>query len=431
MQQYVVLVALLIFLRLTKSNATALTVDNAKIDQCALFSSKDVSEKLLLDDDGRGNCKIRDSNVKQVFFLPRGDKWSIIGNGNLFLASNDKELQSTSIGVDKRSAIANTEREMQQLDEELKRCKAEDGKCEAEHTQRQRDWNRAKRAMQQNDDRINDLASKILNLNSEIQASVSIRFDPSEYEEDVDQAEARVEKLKESVDRLTTELKNREPEIQDLKGQIAEVEARNKKVLADIEAVQVRIPSCVHSVTPLYSPHACLCSQKEQEKVLETQTQTITQVEKSREKLEKRRERLVAAEAEVEAKAAIAAESLRAARMATFMKRQQDQSENDESAEIVFVDPTDEDLDAIEPVVVTFSASKCSEKLKAQQAKVEKERRSRRILNETREEAYENYINAQNSRRTSNLLALINQSLCLLQSSLTGSCFLVCSQEAR
>lgn len=224
------------------------TVDNAKIDQCALFSSKDASEKHLLDDDGKGHCKIRDPNVKQVFFLPRGDKWSIVGSGNLFLASSDKrELQPTSIGVDKRAAITNAERELQQLNEELKRCKTEDGKCEAEHTQRQRDWNRAKRAMQQNDDRINDLATKIINLNSEIQASVSIRFDPSEYEEDVAQAEVKIEKLKDSVERLSTELENREPEISQLKAQSAEVDARNKKVLADIDAVQVRIPFCVDS----------------------------------------------------------------------------------------------------------------------------------------------------------------------------------------
>jgi hypothetical protein len=218
------------------------TVDNAKIDQIALFSSKDDSEKLLLEDDGKGHCKIRDPNVKQVFFLPRGDKWSIVGSGNLFLASSDKrELQSTSIGVDKRAAIANAEREAQQLNEELKRCKAEDGKYEAEHTQRQKDWNLAKRAMQKNDDKINDLATQIFNLNSEIQASVSIRFDPSEYEEDVRQADLKLEKLNESRERLETELENRKPEINDLEGQIAEVDARNKKVLADIDAVQVRI----------------------------------------------------------------------------------------------------------------------------------------------------------------------------------------------
>jgi hypothetical protein len=239
------------------AQSTSPTVDNAKIDQCALFSSKDDSEKLLLDDDGRGNCKIRDPNVKQVFFLPRGDKWSIVGSGNLFLASSDKrELQPTSIGVDKRAAIANAERELQQLNEELKRCKTEDGKCEAEHSQRQKDWNLAKRKMQKNDDEINNLATEIINLNSEFQASVSIRFDPSEYEEDVAQAEAKVEKLKDSMERLSTELENRKPEIDQLKGEIAEVEARNKKVLADIDVVQVRISFCAESDEALFASHA-------------------------------------------------------------------------------------------------------------------------------------------------------------------------------
>jgi hypothetical protein len=93
--------------------------------------------------------------------------------------------------------------------------------------------------------------------------------------------------------------------------------------------------------------------------------------------------------------------------MATFMKLQQDKCEDEEPAEMNSIDPTDEDLESIEPRTVTLSSSKCGEKLKAQRAKIEKERRNRKILDETREEAYEKYINAQQARRTFYVFALL------------------------
>jgi hypothetical protein len=147
--------------------------------------------------------------------------------------------------------------------------------------------------------------------------------------------------------------------------------------------------------------------QKEQQKVLDTQTQTITQHEKRKSKLEKFREKAESLEADMQTKSVIAAERLRDARMATFMKLQQDKCEDEEPAEMNSIDPTDEDLESIEPRTVTLSSSKCGEKLKAQRAKIEKERRNRKILDETREEAYEKYINAQQARRTFYVFALL------------------------
>jgi hypothetical protein len=115
------------------------------------------------------------------------------------------------------------------------------------------------------------------------------------------------------------------------------------------------------------------------------------------------------AQADVQSKSDVAAERLRDARFATFTKRQQDECNDEDAAEIFPVDPTDDDLESIEPLSVTPSSSKCSEKLKAQEDKIEKERRNRKILNETREEAYEKYINAQKARRTCHLFAAINR----------------------
>jgi hypothetical protein len=143
--------------------------------------------------------------------------------------------------------------------------------------------------------------------------------------------------------------------------------------------------------------------------VLDTQTQTLTQLEKRKTKLVKLRELADSVEADVQSKSDVSAKRLRDARMATFMKRQQDECNDEETVEIFPVDPTDDDLESIEPIMVTLSSSKCSEKLKAQEAKIEKERRNRKILNETREEAYEKYINAQKARRTCHIFAAINR----------------------
>jgi hypothetical protein len=214
-------------------------VDNARIDQRALSKDKKSSESLLLVDKPDGSSAMRDPNVKRAFFYPKGDCWEITSGGNIFHISSEKKELSSMIGVDKTQAIATAERDLQRRGEELKIAKAEDAKLEQEHSKRQREWNRSKRTMQQNDDRINDLASKIDSVNAEIQASVSVTFDPSEYEDDVAQAETKVEQIKVTIARLQDEIEDRKPEIEEFKGRIKEVEARNAKVKDDVLAIQV------------------------------------------------------------------------------------------------------------------------------------------------------------------------------------------------
>lgn len=216
-------------------------MDNARIDQRALATDKASSERALLVSNPDGSFAIRDSKIMRVFFLPKGDSWEIASGGNLFQISNDHATLRTTIGVDKTAAIAHAQRDVHHASEEAKAAQTAEAKLEEQHTQRQRDWNRAKRALQQNDDRIGDLASLIDNLNAEVQASMTETFDPSEYEDDVAQAEAKVEQIQAKDTRLRDEIENRKPEVEELKGQLNEVTQRNLKVTADIEAVQVRL----------------------------------------------------------------------------------------------------------------------------------------------------------------------------------------------
>jgi hypothetical protein len=141
--------------------------------------------------------------------------------------------------------------------------------------------------------------------------------------------------------------------------------------------------------------------QDESQRLLETQTQTRTQVEKRKAKLEKMREKAESLETAAESSAADVAQRLLDARVATFWMMQQEKCNgNDNEHTEIPDDPTQGDLDAIDPIKVSSTSSKCKEKLKAQEAKVEKERQKAKIMDETREEAYENFINAQKARRT-------------------------------
>jgi hypothetical protein len=121
------------------------------------------------------------------------------------------------------------------------------------------------------------------------------------------------------------------------------------------------------------------------------------------------REKVQSLETAAEASADAVAQRLLDARTATFWRLQQEKcndSVENEPAEIPD-DPNDEDLEAIEIIRVSSSSAKCTEKLKSQEGKVESARKKAKIMDETREEAYEKYINAQKARRTFSLSNLV------------------------
>jgi hypothetical protein len=57
--------------------------------------------------------------IKNVFFLPNGDKWSIMNN-NLAMVPNERQLKK-NLGVDKSAAFVDLNAEADQLLGELKK----------------------------------------------------------------------------------------------------------------------------------------------------------------------------------------------------------------------------------------------------------------------------------------------------------------------
>ena len=97
-------------------------VDNSRIESTALARSKNLSEDVLLVQNGQ-QCSMSDPNITAVFCLPRGDQW-LVKRGSLALFSNEKKLRSL-IGVDKTAALEEAKRELAQLREDLKDLKTE------------------------------------------------------------------------------------------------------------------------------------------------------------------------------------------------------------------------------------------------------------------------------------------------------------------
>lgn len=132
---------------------------------------------------------------------------------------------------------------------------------------------------------------------------------------------------------------------------------------------------------------------------METQTQTQDQIQKRRSKLESLREKVKQAESEVATHAEVAAERLRTARLIEYnlhasIAAQEGNSEGE------VADPTEEELEAIEPISVPKAVSYYETRYDRLKKQVKEEEQKRKISNETPEDAYEEYIKAQEELST-------------------------------
>jgi hypothetical protein len=67
-------------------------VDHLRIETRAVYHDKETSEGSLLVKDNRGRLSIHGGTIREVFFLPHGDRW-MVQNGNLSLVSNGRKLK--------------------------------------------------------------------------------------------------------------------------------------------------------------------------------------------------------------------------------------------------------------------------------------------------------------------------------------------------
>jgi chromosome segregation ATPase len=347
-------------------------VDNARIDSKALSRDKKTSEQMLLTRDGRGEMSVR-GIIKEVYCMPNGDKW-IVKGGSMAAISNDRNLRNT-IGADRTAAIAEAKREAEQYQHELKEMRTMEAKLEGDHTKFQRQWNQAKRAMQQNDAAISGLVSKVDEIKLEMESTANVTIDTTEFEEDVAQAENAVESLKESERQLSEQVATYAPEIKELQNRLDETVVRNSRIMEDMEAAEADITN-----------------------FLETQTQKQDQIEKKRKKLEQYQQTVAKHQEKCDKLSAERDSTLETARKLhyrlTLRKKVAEEKQEGNSEVDISAEPTQEDMEAIEPLQMQKETGYYQSRIDRFKEKIKEERQRRKVSREDPSVAYEKYIRA-------------------------------------
>jgi chromosome segregation ATPase len=221
-------------------------VDHCKIEEKALSTSKNESEDLLLMRGNDGKHSIR-GKIKNVYFLPQGDNWTM-KNGTIGLSSNEKRLKKT-IGVDKSAALAENRHEAQVLKEEMDALGREENRLEHEHTKQQKVWNVKKKELRKNQVVIDGYLATIEAIKEEEVTAANFDTDTSEYERAIQEEQQFVESLKEQESSIESQIEEKRPEVDDLKRRINEVDIRNEKVLRDIATAEQDLADFVQNLT--------------------------------------------------------------------------------------------------------------------------------------------------------------------------------------
>lgn len=171
---------------------------------------------LLVQANGRISMK---GNTQVVYFLPRGDNWTV-KSGAKAIFSNDKKLRR-SIGVDTSAAIETAQRDEQKIREDLSAAKRQEAKLDHEHTTAMKKWNVAKRSCGTTMKEIEDLTERIESIRAEIETTSSDNVvDTSEYEEDVEQSGEKVNELIKTEQDLRSKLDELELPIKEIKAKL-------------------------------------------------------------------------------------------------------------------------------------------------------------------------------------------------------------------
>lgn len=348
------------------------TVDQARIDQIALALGKSTAEKHLLFQRNDGGYYLQ-GNIKSVTYGPDGDQLTVNG-GNPSYFANEKKVRKT-IGVDKRMAIEESQREAAQLKAELQNLKKEESKLELEHRARQKKWNAANHALKENDTRILELSEKIEETRAEMPTTADEDLDTSEYEEEVALAQQEVDRLKTAEDERRAELEALAPDVEDIESRLAEVVKRNEKVLADMGRAQ-----------------------EEMQQFLATQSQQQDKIDKKKNKLAQYLEVVSKHQEKVDALAAEREEALNRARKFHY-KQMMTQKTADQEGGVVdeeaVEEATEEDLAEINcPESVDKDMEYYKAKIESGMAKLEKERQRRKMRKEDPAAAYQAYMQA-------------------------------------
>lgn len=366
-------------------------VDCAKIEQKALTGSKIESEKLLLLTDNRNRNSIRGGKIKEVYFLPSGDSWKVM-KGLKAMVSNNRSRMKQSIGLDRTAAIKDANEEYEALREELKTVNHDYSRLEHEHTDYKKRWNQAKKEKQKVEKAIDRTKQAIDDIKAEESANADIEVDTSMEEQDVAEAQDRLDEVKNKKVQVQEKMKEIIPDIEAKKGDLAVITARNDKISADLKIAE-------NELTQHY--------------------QLLTQ---QKEKMEKTRQKLLQYEELVQARSALIVESrdetlglLQTARRIQLQnqvveQRRKQRESGDETVNSQIIpfsqELTEEDLEKVEipdDLMELKDADYYFTKIKRGEAKIEREK-ARRLEDGADDEvaAFEKYVRAQEIYKSKN-----------------------------
>jgi hypothetical protein len=156
-------------------------VDHLRIETRAVYHDKETSEGSLLVKDNRGRLSIHGGTIREVFFLPHGDRWTV-QNGNLSLMSNGRMLLKQSLGVDKTAAIAELKDDADQVKKELDEAKAKHASLLNERKAAQKKWNNERHQLRKAEGKLDDIGNKIEQVRAEVEESANVTVDTTELE---------------------------------------------------------------------------------------------------------------------------------------------------------------------------------------------------------------------------------------------------------
>lgn len=354
-------------------------VDHLRIEARAVCKSKELSERSLLVKDSNNRMSIRGGTIREVFFLPQGDRWTV-SNGNLSLTSNSNKLKQT-LGIDKSAAIAELKAEALQLTEEKAQYQQRYTQVVTERKDAQKKWNKDRQAHRKAQARLEDLVEKINQVRAESEESANVTVDTSELEQDVTSAEQVVDALKEQFAERQRELDELLPAVQEAKSRLMEVTARNEKVLADIETAA-----------------------QDLQDHLQNKTQREEKLKKTKSKLESMNEIIVKQESNVAKLQKDKDGALRKARELHYRrdaerKRIEEEDADDDltppTTQEMTAEATEEELAAIEPVPTRKDPAYYQSKIERTKKKIEDEKKRRRMTESDPQVAFEKYMRAQ------------------------------------
>lgn len=357
-------------------------VDNGKIDERALARSKDESEKCLLHTDANGRNSIRGGKIKDVYFLPKGDNWKITKGGYKQLMSNTRRVART-IGVDNSEVIREKKEEYESLKAERNAKDQEFTRRNHEHTELKKLWNAKKRELPTWEAAIDAADEKIDRVKAEKETAAERDVDTAAEEEEVADTQSNLDEVKDRHHRAKEESEQQAPEIETMKVELAEITARNEKILADLDAAD-----------------------KETTKYIQMKSQQEEKITKEREKVKQYEEiiseyaqKVQAEEEEVEEYLVNARRVQYNFRMLEEKRKLRDAGECGETQMSEYSqDPTDEDLETIDipDLEGIQDTNYYTARIQRADEKIEKEKKRNISNREDEATAYDKYVRAKN-----------------------------------